>query len=304
MPPIDRLIADFDGTVSEVDTLGLLVRTAVEHRTIAGEADSQESFLEWRETVEWYSEQCARIVDEWLACDRDEMEHVQNISKIPSDLVGLRGFLDAFEVLEYSSTRRVIESKFLTGLTRETLRALGRSVQMRPGVFEVIAAMRTIGVKIEILSANWSKTFIEGAMEGLCDQITTNCLVFDESWRSTGEINLRVISAQDKLRHFLRRKCERCPTVSSQSVKSQEDTRAGKTVYIGDSITDFLAILEADIGVLIGTKQTAVQAIKRFGIPTRTVTDQDRFDSIRHDKPTILRVDSWKTLGRFLNHEA
>ena len=147
MPPIDRLIADFDGTVSEVDTLGLLVRTAVEHRTIAGEADSQESFLEWRETVEWYSEQCARIVDEWLACNRDEMEHVQNISKLPSDLVGLRGFLDAFEVLEYSSTRRVIESKFLSGLTRETLRALGRSVQMRPGVFEVIAAMRRHSLK-------------------------------------------------------------------------------------------------------------------------------------------------------------
>lgn len=306
MPPIDKLIADFDGTVSEVDTLGLLVQTATKHRMIVGETGAQASYREWRETVEWYSQQCAHIVDEWLTCDHEETTHVQSIPRSASDLTGLRGFLDAFEALEYSSTRRVIETKFLSGLTQETLKALGRSVQKRPGVFKVMEEMRTIGVKIEILSANWSKAFIEGAMEGLCDQITTNCLVFDKSGRSTGEINLRVISAQDKLRHFLRRKCERCPIAPSQSAKKQQDilgTRAGRTLYIGDSVTDLLAILEADFGVLIGTKQTAVQAIKQFGIPIQTITDQDRIDSIHHDERAVLRVDSWETLGHFLKNE-
>lgn len=303
MPPINKLIADFDGTVSEVDTLGLLVQTATKHRTIAGEAGAQSSFLEWRETVEWYSKQHARIVDEWLAFDSGETTDTENSLETAPDLAGLRSFLDASEVLEYNSTRRVMERKFLSGLTQETLREIGRSVQLRPRVFKVMEAMRAIGVKIEILSANWSKTFIEGAMGEMCDQITTNSLVFDKSGRSTGEIYLRVISAQDKLKHFLRRKCDRYPAAASQDVKEQQDTlgtRTGRTLYIGDSVTDLLAILEADIGVLIGTKQTAVQAMKRFGIPTRTITDQDEFDSVRVDERTVLHVDSWETLGRFL----
>lgn len=306
MPPIDKLIADFDGTVSEVDTLGLLVQTATKHRTIAGEAGAQASFFEWRETVEWYSQQCDRIAGEWLVSDHEETTHAQNIPRSTPDPAGLQGFLDDFEVLEYSSTRRVMERRFLSGLTREALRALGRSVQKRPGVSKVMEEMRTIGVKIEILSANWSKAFIEGAMEGLCDQITTNCLEFDKSGRSTGEIHLRVISAQDKLRHFLRRKCECCPADATQGMTEQQGTlgtRAGRTLYIGDSVTDLLAILEADFGVLIGTKQTAVQTIKGFGIPTRTITDLDRIDSIRHDERTVLRVDSWETLGHFLKNE-
>ena len=306
MPPIDKLIADFDGTVSEVDTLGLLVQTATKNRTVAGEASAQSSFLEWRETVEWYSNQHARIVEAWLTFDNRETTDTENIREALPDLGGLRSFLDASEVLEYKSTHRVIEKKFLSGLTQETLRESGRSVQMRPGVFKVMEALRAIGVKIEILSANWSKTFIEGAMREMCDQIITNSLVFDESGRSTGDIHLRVISAQDKLKHFLRRKSDRVLSTHSKGVKEHRDTprpRMGRTLYIGDSVTDLLAILEADIGVLIGTKQTALQAIKRFGIPTWTITNQDRFDSVRDIERSVLHVDSWETLGTLLKND-
>ena len=306
MPPIDKLIADFDGTVSEVDTLGLLVQTATKHRTIAGELGARASFLEWRETVEWYSKQHARIVDEWLGSDSGETTNTRDNSETPPDLAGLRSFLDVSEVLEYNSTRRVMDRKFLAGLTQETLREVGRSVQMRPGVFQVIKDMRRFGVKFEILSANWSKTFIEGAMDGLCDQITTNSLVFDESGRSTGKINLHVISAQDKLKHFLRRKSDSYLATPSRDAKKHHDapgTRTGRTLYIGDSVTDLLAILEADIGVFIGTKQTTVQAMKRFGIPSRKITDGDNFDIGRGDKRTVLHVDSWATLGHFMSDE-
>lgn len=306
MPPIEKLIADFDGTVSEVDTLGLLVQNAAKHRATAGEAGAQPSFLEWRETVEWYSKQHARIVNEWLTNDSGGTPGTEDNLEVHPDLAGLRRFLDAAEVLEYDATHRVIERKFLSGLTKETLRKIGRSVQLRSGVFTLMEAMRAIGVKIEILSANWSKTFIQGAMGEMCDQIVTNSLVFDKSGRSTGDIHLRVISAQDKLKHFLKRKSTGNHFTPSQHVKEQYHTlqpQKGQTLYIGDSVTDLLAILEADVGVLIGTKQTAVQAMKRFGIPTRTITGKDRFDSVRDAACTVLHVDSWETLGRFLEYD-
>ena len=305
MLPIDKLIADFDGTVSEVDTLGQLVQTATKHRTVAGDAGARNSFLEWRETVERYSKQQARIVDEWLNSDSRKTTDNRDVPAVGPNLEGLRRFLDASEVLEYTSTHRVMEKKFLAGLTRQTLRDVGRSVQIRPGVFHVIEEMRRIGVKIEILSANWSKTFIEGAMNGMCDQITTNSLVFDKSGRSTGEINLQVISAQDKLKHFLRLKSESYPATTAPDAMEHHNaarTRTGRTLYIGDSVTDLLAILEADIGVFIGTKQTAIQAMKRFGIPSRKITDGASFDICGEDKCTVLHVDSWETLGVFLRN--
>ncbi|MDE0184208.1 MAG: haloacid dehalogenase-like hydrolase [Candidatus Poribacteria bacterium] len=306
MPPIEKLIADFDGTVSEVDTLGLLVQNAAKHRATGGDMGAQPSFLEWRETVEWYSKQHARIVNEWLTNDSGGTTGTEDNLEVHPDLAGLRRFLDAAEVLEYDATHRVIERKFLSGLTKETLRKIGRCVQLRSGVFTLMEAMRANGVKIEILSANWSKTFIQGAMGEMCDQIVTNSLIFDKSGRSTGEIHLRVISAQDKLKHFLRRKSHRNQFTPSQDVKEQYrklQPRIGRTLYIGDSVTDLLAILEADVGVLIGTKQTAVQAMKRFGIPTREITGKDRFGSVRDVSRTVLRVDSWETLGHFLGYE-
>ena len=142
-------------------------------------------------------------------------------------------------------------------------------------------------------------------MNGRCDEITTNSLVFDKSGRSTGEINLQVISAQDKLKHFLRLKSESYPAATSPDAMEHHDaprTRTGRTLYIGDSVTDLLAILEADIGVFIGTKQTAIQAMKRFGIPSRKITDGTSFDIGGWDKCTVLHVDSWETLGVFLRN--
>lgn len=307
MPPIDRLIADFDETVSEVDTIDLLVQAAIKRRLIAAEAGEQASLLlDWRGTVECYSMQYARIVDEWLACGRRKAIRTQKSPPSPLDLAGLPDFLKAFEALEQTSIRRVIGRKFLSGLTRETLRALGRSVQKKPGVFKVLEAMHTMGVKIEILSANWSKTLIEGAMEGMCDKIIANGLAFDAAGRSTGQIHLQVVSAQDKLRHFLRRKCVSSLTASSQGREEQQDrleARTGRTLYIGDSISDFLAIFEADIGVLIGANRTAIRTIEQFGLPTRIVADWDRSNPVSHGKGTILRVDSWERLGRFLKNE-
>ena len=305
MYPIDKLIADFDETVSEVDTISLLVHAAIESRTIPFQEGAQVSLLaDWQETVEWYSTQYARIVDEWLSSGKPKEIRNRNHSQSASDLADLTDFLKALEALEKTSIRRVTGRKFLAGLTKDRLREMGRNVQKKRGALQVLEAMRTNGVKIEILSANWSKTLIEGAMEGACNQIVTNHLEFDAAGCSTGQIHLRVVSAHDKLRHFLTRKCVLSPAVPSpkgEGGKKRLETQPGQTLYIGDSISDFLAILEADIGMLIGENRTAIQTIERFGLPTRIIADQDRFDPIRHTRGTIFRVDSWERLDCFLS---
>ena len=272
--PINQLITDFDETISERDTISTLVHTAADNR-----AHEKEEFLTaWQEMVQWFLTRYHRVSDAW-----------QNHSH------SLVDYLKSFEELETASIQRVIAKGFLVGLTREGLRAAGRNVVKKPGVDRVLSRLRRDGVEVEILSANWSKALIEGATEGLHDRIITNSLQYDVAGRSTGNIHLHVVSARDKLRKFRSRK--KNPPNSDET----GDGGVTRTLYIGDSISDFPAILDADLGVLIGQNPTAMQTIERFRLPTQRLQEGTRFDSSQRYQGTILLVDSWIVLDDFLS---
>jgi HAD superfamily phosphoserine phosphatase-like hydrolase len=272
--PIDQLITDFDETISERDNISTLVHTAADNRT----HEKEEFLAAWQEMVQWFLTRYHRVCDAW-------QDHRHS----------LVDYLKSFEELEAASIQRVIAKGFLAGLTSEELRAVGRNVVKKPGVDRVLSTMRAEGVEVEILSANWSKALIQGATEGLCDQIITNSLTYDVTGRSTGNIHLHVVSARDKLRKFRSRK---------KNPPNSDDIGDGgvtRTLYIGDSISDFLAILDADLGVLIGQNPTAMQTIERFRLPTQRLQAGTRFDSSLRYQGTILLVDSWTVLDDFLS---
>ena len=164
---------------------------------------------------------------------------------------------------------------------------MGRQVQKRKGVKKCLSAVRNAGVTVAILSANWSETFIEGAVEGLCDSVVTNRLLFDEDGYSTGEIQLRVVSAHDKWRHF-----------------RAHQSKIGKTAYVGDSISDLRAIIEADVGILVGENQTCLRTINRFQIPMQRITDSSNANTVLQraaaEIEPILHADSWETVNDLL----
>ncbi len=272
--PIDKLITDFDETISERDTISTLVHTAADNR-----AHEKEEFLAaWQEMVQWFLTRYHRVCDAW-------QNHRHS----------LVDFLKSFEELETASIQRVMAKGFLEGLTKEGLRTVGRNVTKKAGVDRVLSAMRADGVAVEILSANWSEALIQGATEDLCDQIITNSLTYDAAGRSTGNIHLHVVSARDKLRKFRLRK------KNPPNPDEIGDGGVTRTLYIGDSISDFLAILDADLGVLIGQNPTAMQTIERFRLPTQRLQEETRFDSSQRYQGTILLVDSWKVLDDFLS---
>ena len=282
--PINKLITDFDETISERDTISTLVQTAAANRR----GDKAQFLAAWQEMVQWYLTRYHRVCNVW-------QNHRHSIVD----------FLKTFEELERASIQRVIEQGFLEGLTREGLRAVGRKVVKKSGVDRVLSAMQADGITVEILSANWSEALIEGATEGLCDQIITNSLTYDTAGRSTGGIHLHVVSARDKLRKFReRKKNPPNPDEIPDNRDSRETERGGgvtRTLYIGDSISDFLAILDADLGVLIGQNSTAMQTLERFRLPTLRLDEEMRFDSSLRYQGTILLVNSWKVLDGFLS---
>ena len=270
--PIAKLITDFDETISEQDTISTLVHTAADNR----EGEKEQFLAAWQEMVQWFLTRYHRVCDAWQAHRHSLVD-----------------FLKSFEELETTSIQRVMATGFLEGLTREELRGVGRNVVKKPGVDRVLPRLRRAGVEVEILSANWSEALIEGATEGLCDQIITNSLAYDTVGCSTGGIHLHVVSARDKLRKFKERK-------KNPPIPNEIGDRGVRTLYIGDSISDFLAILDADLGILIGQNHIAIQTIKRFRLPTLRLHEETRFDSSQSYRGTVLLVNSWKTLNDFL----
>ena len=117
--PINKLITDFDETISERDTISTLVRTAADNR-----AHEKEEFLAaWQEMVQWFLTRYHRVCDAW-------QDHRHS----------LVDYLKSFEELETASIQRVMAQGFLEGLTKEKLSAVGRNVVKKPGVDRVLAA--------------------------------------------------------------------------------------------------------------------------------------------------------------------
>lgn len=272
--PITQLITDFDETISERETISTIVRTAADNRG----SEKEEFLAAWREMTEWYWTQYRQLSDERLNRCRS-----------------ITDCLKAFEELETVAIQRVIAKGFLAGITRDELRAVGRNVVKKPGVDEVLSAMRADRVEVEILSANWSAALIQGTTEGLYDQIITNSLTYDAEGRSTGDIHLHVVSARDKLRKFRERK------KNPPNPHEMGNGGVTRTLYIGDSISDFLAILDADLGVLIGQNPTAIQTIERFRLPTLQLQEGTQFDPSLCYRGTILLTHSWNELDNFLS---
>ncbi len=268
---VDKFISDFDETITIEDTIQALVAAATRHRA----ADELPTIEEWKRTVEWYRGRYSHRCNKWL---NGAPEHLQG---------NLLDFLSEIETLEMRSIDKVMKKGFLAGLRRDQLRKAGSQVPKQHGAEACFSEMRSAGVTVEILSANWSQTFVEEAVKGLCDAVVTNRLLFDEGGYSTGDIELRVVSARHKWNHFKSRR-----------------SKSGLTGYIGDSISDLRAMLEADIGILIGENPTCLRTIKRFQIPITHVTLASHHDANSSDtnapKNQIFHVDSWKTVNQLL----
>lgn len=90
-----------------------------------------------------------------------------------------------------------------------------------------------------------------GCLDGL--NIHSNEFAFEGSV-STGEIDRKMQSPVDKVEKF-------------KSIRSELDTTVPfLSVYIGDSVGDLLCLLEADIGIVVGSSTSLRRVGKQFGV--------------------------------------
>lgn len=98
--------------------------------------------------------------------------------------------------------------------------------------------------------------------------VSSNDLVYDGRGVSTGEVAIPIAGSFGKHRRFLDL------VTAARATPGGSEQRAGSTqrslaVYVGDSVTDLLAMLDADVGIVVGDCGTFARVANAFGISVR-----------------------------------
>ncbi len=262
MPALGMLAVDFDETITLRDTIYRLPELAADHLP---QGDREAMLLHWKDAAEEY-------YADWRRTLSRALESVEPTSD-PRD--ALARFAAAFDGLERTSLDAVEASGLLRGIPRSALRHAGGDIDQWDGALDVLRDAAERGAELHVVAANWSAELIEAAVGSVDPVIHSSDLVFGADDRSTGGLVRRMVSALDK-RACLRRL----------------RARDGWTVYIGDSVTDLLALLEADVGILIGGNRQAQQVCEHFGVPLEPL---DR-EPLGTPPAGILAAASWSEI--------
>ena len=164
---------------------------------------------------------------------------------------------------------------------------------------------------IGVLSINWCPTLIKATLlHSQCERsICTTSTVPDEDnqtlsllegtpvWSNkidgNGHVALLVPGAVAKKERILK--------LQNPNQENQQNlTDRNFVVYVGDSSTDLLALVQADVGVLIHGSSSTIGLATKFGITIRSINDYyDESDKFERD--IIWTASNWDEIGLFLN---
>ncbi|KAK4240671.1 hypothetical protein C8A03DRAFT_41784 [Achaetomium macrosporum] len=281
------LLLDFDGTITQHDTLDSLVSLAITaprpQANDGNDGDDRSSALTalWQEIVRDYVAAHAR--------------HVAGYTPPTEERTTLElelAFLESLKVVEAASAGRVSRAGFFSGLSGEELEELGRravalgvathscsggdggagengegngekgAVRVRKGLGEFVERMGgEEGLwDLAVVSVNWSGRFIKGVVAGSCPagdrvrRIVANGIRWpDGDIEGPQELGGEPLAtAGDKLR-------------AMRSLR--EGLEEKKVAYFGDSTTDLPCLIEADLGVIIAGdgESKLLKTLRRLG---------------------------------------
>ena len=297
--PGHLIVTDFDGTCTQTDTTALVPRLAA--RAAPTPAAAQKVLSRFGELEELYLSGLSRCkTDELPAAASLEdalasMDAISNgvIAQLSASgiLAGIRGTAVGPAISEWRS-----QSSTEAGVP-----------QLRDGCVATLEAAAACGWELGVLSICWCPAIIRAylpLLEGNSEGESGSPLVASRIWSNridehSGEIANEIDGAVAK-RAIIQR------LVQEESETAGEGGRR-RVVYLGDSTTDLLAMLAADVGILIGESGSARELARRFGVSIKPLAplgdgafEGDALTCDEHDGSTIWEAASWDEVRRCL----
>lgn len=140
--------------------------------------------------------------------------------------------------VELASVAEIERLGLFSGVTRDSIRAVARTIEVRPGFNQFLSRCQTTATPVVVLSVNWTSELIRPLVP--YGDIICNELEFDgEECRGTFAREIRGI------RGGIRTGADKLAVI--QQLRQQQH----HVTYVGDSRTDLLALCESDVGIVI-----------------------------------------------------
>ncbi|CAA2979352.1 bifunctional TH2, mitochondrial isoform X1 [Olea europaea subsp. europaea] len=259
-PAEDRLIlfSDFDLTCTVIDSSAILAEITIisapkSYQNLSENQLTQMSSADlrslWEELSKLYTEEYEHCIEGILLSDKAEQFNVE----------GLRKVLEQLSEFEKRATLRVIYSWVLKGLNVKDIKQAGETLLFQDGCtnfFQSLTRNEKLNTNVHVLSYCWCADLIRSAFSsGGLDIINVhaNEFVYEVS-SSTGGVVMRVASPIDKVAAF------------TNILQNCDKDKKTLTIYIGDSVGDLLCLLEADVGIVIGSSSSLRRVESHFGV--------------------------------------
>eukprot|EP00257_Ricinus_communis_P017958 XP_015576530.1 bifunctional TH2 protein, mitochondrial [Ricinus communis] len=258
-PAEDRLVifSDFDLTCTVVDSSAILAEIAIVTAPKSDQVQPENQIArmpsaELRNTWDIISGQ---YTEEYEQC----IERLLPSEKVEFNYEALCKALEQLSDFERRANSRVIGSGVLKGLNLEDIKRAGERLILQDGCtsfFQKLVKNESLNANVHVLSYCWCADLIRSAFSsGGLDTLSihANEFTYEESI-STGEIDKKVESPIDKAQAF------------NSILKNYSTEKKNLTVYIGDSVGDLLCLLQADIGIVIGSSSSLRRVGSQFGV--------------------------------------
>jgi len=328
------LVVDFDCTLTQFDTTPTLPLLAALH---SGDDDVQK-----RRRLDVFAKHEEEYFGAYSAARERLLQHgdIDNAIDIDKNSVAggedesldLHEALEALDDVSTSVTNKVSESSCLAGLPSHPHRVadiisgseeLRRLTQLQEGCIPVVANAKKNGWGLAVLSINWFPNLIEASfvmplrrhidsspniegMDGKESEVQANSddMRLTEVWCNSideeGAVQLDIPGAAAK-RQRIRALKERLAK-EHQLAAMPSAGRDMLVVFIGDSSTDLLGLLEAHIGIMIGRSSTLEGIAGRWNIPLKPLKERRASSSSSglHEDGTIWMADGWEEIEAVL----
>ena len=275
---------DFDGTCTVEDTTRLYYKATNRYRQ-SSDVDTGKLDSQWGELAKRYWAGHMNAISTSLVSNTSPADSGLNVE-------GLRSFLQAVHSFDAEMSPIVEQSGLLKGISNEGILSISSKAELNAGCLNVL---HHVNCPLYAISINWSEDLIHsklGHVKYL--KILANNFPVEDNL-TTGAIGHSISTAFDKEKAFQR------------LAHQYNGPDAGITVFVGDSIVDLLALLQADVGIVVGKSSTLRKVIQAFGIkllPIQSLSGVDTDDcrsngenSNPNQRGVLYEVTSWNDIG-------
>ncbi|XP_057423090.1 bifunctional TH2 protein, mitochondrial [Lotus japonicus] len=259
-PAEDHLMifSDFDLTCTVVDSSAILAEIAIVTAPKSDQNQPEDQIVRmtssdlrntWSSLSKQYTEEYEQCIENIMPAKR--LDHF--------DYKELSIALEQLSKFENTANNRVIESGVLKGINLEDIKRAGERLNLQDGCtnfFQRIVKNENLNANVHVLSYCWCSDLIKSAFSS-ADLNELNIHANDFTYEgsvSTGDIVKKVESPIDKVQQF------------RSILKNCNNDKKKLTVYIGDSLGDLLCLLEADVGIVIGSSSSLRTVGTQFGV--------------------------------------